>query len=192
MRPTPSGTDHRYRPSPSEGGHGDFAPGDEREAQLLGWLRARHGHVSWEMVCSGIGIPSLYDFLVDSRFATEAEPVAGQIAAAPDRTRAIIEASMDPWPGSALCAETLRLFTGILGAKAGNLALTVPGHRRHHLAGGIPRWSCPSCAAVPSSPRLRDKGRLSRLVSSMPVHVALAPAALVGAATAGLSEDEPG
>ena len=183
---------HRYRPSPSEGGHGDFAPGDEREVELLGWLRARHGHVSWEMVCSGIGIPNLYDFLVDSGFATEAEPVAGRIAAASDRTRAIIEAGMDPWPGSALCAETLRLFTGILGAKAGNLALTVLATGGVYLAGGIPPAVLPLLRSGPFLPRLRDKGRLSRLVSSMPVHVALAPAALVGAATAGLSEDEPG
>ncbi|HWD47461.1 MAG TPA: glucokinase [Actinomycetota bacterium] len=183
---------HRYRPSPSEGGHGDFAPGDEREAELLGWLRARHGHVSWELVCSGIGIPNLYDFLVDSEFATEAEPVASRIAAAPDRTRAIIEAGMEPWPGSALCAETLRLFTGILGAKAGNLALTVLATGGVYLAGGIPPVVLPLLRSGPFLDRLRDKGRLSRLVSSMPVYVALGPAALVGAATAGLTGDEPG
>lgn len=177
---------HRYLPSPSEGGHGDFAPGDEREAQLLLHLQARHGHVSWEMVCSGLGIPNLYDFLADSGFATESEPVAGRIAAAPDRTRAIVEAGMDPRSRSALCTETLRLFTGILGAKAGDLALTVLATGGIYLAGGIPPALLPLLRSGPFLSRLRNKGRLSHLVASMPVYVVLGPAALVGAATAGL------
>jgi glucokinase len=184
---------HRYLPSPSEGGHGDFAPGDKREAQLLLHLQARHGHVSWELVCSGLGIPNLYDFLVDIGFATEAEPVASRIAAAPDRTRAIVEAGMDPQSGSALCAETLRIFTGILGAKAGNLALTVLATGGIYLAGGIPSAILPLLRSGPFLARLRDKGRLSRLVAAMPVYVVLGPAALVGAATAGLRsrDDRP-
>ncbi|HET9556072.1 MAG TPA: glucokinase [Actinomycetota bacterium] len=38
-----------------------FAPGDQREAALLGHPRDRYGHVSWELVCWGMGIPNLYD-----------------------------------------------------------------------------------------------------------------------------------
>lgn len=184
---------HRYLPSPSEGGHGDFAPGDEREAELLRHLRRRYGHVSWELVCSGLGIPNLYDFLADTGFATEAKPVASRIAAAPDRTRVIVEAGMDPRSGSALCAETLRMFTGILGAKAGNLALTVLATGGIYLAGGIPPAILPMLRNGPFLARLRDKGRLSRLVAAMPVHVVVGPAALVGAATAGLRppDDRP-
>lgn len=183
---------HRYLPSPSEGGHGDFAPGNEREAELLLHLQARHGHVSWELVCSGLGIANLYDFLADTGFATESDPVASRIAAAPDRTRAIVEAGMDPQSGSALCAETLRLFSGILGAKAGNLALTVLATGGIYLAGGIPQAVLPLLRSGPFLARLRDKGRLSRLVAAMPVYVIVGPAALVGAATAGLRPPDDG
>ena len=183
---------HRYLPSPSEGGHGDFAPGNEREAELLLHLQARHGHVSWELVCSGLGITNLYDFLADTSFATESDPVASRIAAAPDRTRAIVEAGMDPQSGSALCAETLRLFSGILGAKAGNLALTVLATGGIYLAGGIPQAVLPLLRSGPFLARLRDKGRLSRLVAAMPVYVIVGPAALVGAATAGLRPPDDG
>ena len=45
-----------YRPFATEGGHADFAPGSEREWQLLRFLQDRFGsHVSWERVVSGPG-----------------------------------------------------------------------------------------------------------------------------------------
>jgi glucokinase len=176
----------RYVPHASEGGHRDFAPSDERETDLLRHLRERHGHVSYELVCSGIGIPNLYEFLASAGFATEAEPLATRIASAPDRTRAIVEAGMDARSGSALCAETLRMFVAILGAEAGNLALTVLASGGIYLAGGIPPAVLPLLRSGPFLDRLRTKGRLSRLVAAMPVYVVLGRAALVGAATAGL------
>ncbi|HEV8649832.1 MAG TPA: glucokinase [Actinomycetes bacterium] len=178
----------RYVPHPSEGGHCDFAPADEREADLLRHLRRRYGHVSWELVCSGLGIPNLYDFLAGTGFAREAEPVAGRLATAPDRTRAIVEAGMDPGSGSALCAETLRMFAGILGAEAGNLALTVLARGGIYLAGGIPPAILPLLRNGPFLPRLHAKGRLTQVVAAMPVHVVTGHAALVGAATAGLRD----
>ena len=139
--------------------------------------------------CSGLGIANLYDFLADTGFATESDPVASRIAAAPDRTRAIVEAGMDPQSGSALCAETLRLFSGILGAKAGNLALTVLATGGIYLAGGIPGG--PAAASQRSFlARLRAKGRLSRLVAAMPVYVVVGPAARW--ATAGLRPPDDG
>ena len=183
-------TGDRYLPRPSEGGHGDFAPGDGREAALLGRLRDRYGHVSWELVCSGMGIPNLYDFLADTGFAVEAVPVAERLAAAPDRTRAIVEAGMNPASGSALCAETLRMFTGILGAEAGNLGLTVLATGGVFLAGGLPPAVLPLLRSGPFLARFRDKGRLSRVVKAVPVYVVMGPAALVGAAAAGLGRPQ--
>ncbi|HEV8426118.1 MAG TPA: glucokinase [Actinomycetes bacterium] len=175
---------HRYVPHPSEGGHGDFAPGNQREADLLAWLRRRHGHVSWELVCSGMGIPNLYDFLVENGSA-EPEKVAERIATAPDRTRAIVEAGLDQGSGSALCAEVLELFAGILGAEAGNMALTVLATGGIYLAGGIPPAILPVLRGGRFLERLHDKGRLSAIVAAMPVSVVTGQAALIGAATAG-------
>jgi glucokinase len=169
----------------SEGGHGDFAPGTPRERELLGYLQQRFGHVSWELVCSGMGIPNLYDFLADTGMA-EPEPVAERIATAGDRTRAIIEAGLDPGSGSARCAEVLELFAGILGAEAGNMALTVLATGGIYLAGGIPPAILPVLRGGPFLARLHDKGRLSPMVAPMPVSVVTGRAALVGAAAAGL------
>jgi glucokinase len=175
---------HRHVPHPSEGGHGDFAPGNQREADLLAWLRRRHGHVSWELVCSGMGIPNLYDFLAENGSA-EPEKVAERIATAPDRTRAIVEAGLDQGSGSALCAEVLELFAGILGAEAGNMALTVLATGGIYLAGGIPPAILPVLRGGRFLERLHDKGRLSAIVAAMPVSVVTGQAALIGAATAG-------
>jgi glucokinase len=178
-------TGDRYLAHPSEGGHGDFAPGTPREAELLGWLGRRHGHVSWELVCSGMGIPNLYDFLAETGSAAEPEGVAERIAAAPDRTRAIVEAGLDPGSGSARCAEVLELFCGILGAETGNMALTVLATGGIYLAGGLPPAILPVLGRGRFLARLHDKGRLSPVVAAMPVSVVTGPAALTGAATAG-------
>jgi glucokinase len=50
-----------YRAHASEGGHADFAPAGPAEIDLLRYLQERLGHVSWEHVCSGSGIPNLYE-----------------------------------------------------------------------------------------------------------------------------------
>lgn len=53
--------EERYHAYSSEGGHADFAPNDELESGLLHYLRQQFGHVSWERVCSGTGIPNFWD-----------------------------------------------------------------------------------------------------------------------------------
>src|SRR6516225_1151548 len=64
----------------SEGGHSDFAPTDERQIRLLRFLLPRWGHVSVERVCSGIGIPNIYEFLRDEEGIPEQLETAELIA----------------------------------------------------------------------------------------------------------------
>ena len=61
----------RYRAHASEGGHTDFAPATRDEIALLHFLFDHLDHVSYERICSGIGIPNIYSFLRDSGFALE-------------------------------------------------------------------------------------------------------------------------
>src|ERR1044071_4501708 len=56
-----------FRPIASEGGHGDFAPRDELEIELLRHLIGRFGHVSYERILSGPGLFNIYRFLKESR-----------------------------------------------------------------------------------------------------------------------------
>src|SRR5262245_49250548 len=55
----------KYVTHSSEGGHADFAPTDERQIGLLKYMLKRLNHVSVEHVCSGIGIPNIYEYLRD-------------------------------------------------------------------------------------------------------------------------------
>src|SRR5580692_4555797 len=50
-----------YRAHSSEGGHTDFAPTDEVQSRLLEYIRQRFKHVSYEHVCSGVGIPFVFN-----------------------------------------------------------------------------------------------------------------------------------
>ena len=76
-----------YRAEPSEGGHADFAPSDAEQLRLLAHMRRDFDHVSYERVCSGIGIPNLYDFLRLAGELSERPEVAHRLASAADRTR---------------------------------------------------------------------------------------------------------
>jgi len=177
-----------YRPCPSEGGHADFAPPTQALEALLPYLRKRLGHVSYEMVCSGIGIPYLYEFFRDSGLASESSTFAAELATATDRTPLIIDRALDPHGACPLCHATLEAFIAILGAEAGNLALKVLALGGVYLAGGIP----PRLLSVLNDGQLLatfvDKGRFADLLARIPISVVTRPdVALVGAATYGLA-----
>jgi glucokinase len=176
-----------YRAHASEGGHADFAPTDELQVGLLEYVRARHGHVSVERVCSGIGIPNIYDYLRDSGRHAERPELAERLAAAADRTPIIIEAALDPAGGCPLCLEALHTFVAILGAEAGNVALKTLATGGIYLAGGIPLHVLPALQEGRLLAALQSKGRMSELLKRMPVRVIQRRAALLGAAAYGLA-----
>src|SRR5689334_19876298 len=121
----------------SEGGHSDFAPTDERQIRLLQYLLPRLGHVGVERVCSGIGVPNIYEFLRDEEKIPERPEVAQLIASAKDHTRAIVEAASNPTRPSELCRATVEMLVSILAAEAGNLALKVLATGGIYIAGGV-------------------------------------------------------
>jgi glucokinase len=82
-------------------------------------------HVSFEHVCSGIGIPHLYRYLRDKERLPEKPEIAKRIDAAGDPSVVIIEHAFDPTNPSKLCAATIDLFVSILASEAGNLAVKV-------------------------------------------------------------------
>jgi glucokinase len=177
----------RYRAHPTEGGHVDFAPLDGLQDGLLRYLRERFGHVSYERVCSGIGLPNIYDYLKDSGYAAEPSWLAEALQAAEDRTPVIVEAALSTGRSSTLCAATLDIFVGILGAEAGNLALKVLATGGAYIGGGIPPRILRALQRGRFLEALRAKGRFSGLLSRIPIHVILEPkVALLGAACYGL------
>lgn len=178
----------RYRALPSEGGHASFAPTSDTELALLRTLRERFDHASVERVCSGMGLPNLYGFLRDRGDDAEPAWLAERLAGAADPTPIIIAAAQDRQRPCPLCAATLDLFVDILGAAAGNLALTVLATGGVYLGGGLPPRLLPELHRR-FQPAFRRKGRLSKLLERLPVQVILNPdAALLGAAHHGLTQ----
>jgi glucokinase len=170
----------------SEGGHSDFAPTDQRQIRLLEYLLRRFDHVGVERVCSGIGVPNIYEYLRDEEKIPEKPEVAQSIASSKDHTKAIVEAAVDQHNPSELCQATVEMLVSILASEAGNLALKVLATGGVYLAGGVALH----LLTVLQQPRFMDaftkKGRFKDLMQRIPVHVITARAALIGAASYGL------
>jgi glucokinase len=149
----------------SEGGHSDFAPRNELEIGLLRFLAAEHGHVSYERVCSGMGLANVYRYLTGE----EADPAEVSRAALED--------------GDETALRALDLMVSIYGAQAGNLALTLLATGGVYLGGGIPPKILPRLEAGGFMAAFRSKGRFSAFLERVPVRVILNDrTALVGAA----------
>ena len=177
----------RYQAHASEGGHADFAPTNPLEIDLLHYLRDRFGHVSYERICSGQGLPNIYGFLKDRGYAVEQDWLADQLKAVDDPTPVIVNASLDREKPCELCIATLRIFVSVLGAEAGNLALKVLATGGVYLGGGIPPRIIPALEDKEFMESFTGKGRFSELLARMPVHVIMNPKiALIGAAYYGL------
>jgi glucokinase len=178
----------RYTAHPSEGGHCDFGPVDDEQVALYHWCERRFGHVSYERVCSGIGLPNLYAFLCESGRAQVSASVGAALAAARDQTPVICEEALrgDPDPA---CAAAVALFVRILAQESGNLALRVLGTGGVFLAGGLTRRLQRLLDPVVFTEAFRRKGRLGELLAPVPVSLVTADrVALLGAAVRGLEQ----
>ena len=129
-----------------EGGHADFAPRSPLEfdiaQHILRTTPSQPGskelidRVSIERVCSGLGIPKIYEYLVSKRGSEANKTVlaAARVEKA-DVGRIVAEAAK---AGTCpLCIEAMDIFTSAYGAEAGNLALKFMPFGGLYIAGGI-------------------------------------------------------
>ena len=164
----------------SEGGHADFAPRNDLEVDLLNYLRALYGHVSYERVVSGPGLVNVFNFLRDTGRGTPPKWLIDEMSHS-DPAAAISRAALDS--KCPLSEHALDLFVSIYGAEAGNLALKTMATGGVYLGGGI----APKMLAKLSGPLFMQafvgKGRMQTLLEAMPVRVIVnEKIALLGAA----------
>jgi glucokinase len=178
----------RYRAHASEGGHTDFGPTDMQEMGLLRYMLQRYDHVSYEKVCSGLGIRNLYAYLKDSGYAPEPPWLAQQLITGSDPTPIIVQAALQhEQQPCELAVATLRMFVSILGAQAGNVALMLLCTGGLYLGGGIPRRIVPWLEHKYFMQSFLNKGRFGTVLIRTPVHVIMSPgAALFGVTCYGL------
>ena len=177
--------DGHHHVIPSEGGHAGFAPTNLLEIRLLRYLMGKFGHVSFERVCSGPGIPNIYAFLKKQRFAKELPEMRKALKAATDPTPVIVRKAMEG--ECELSIATLNTFVSILGAEAGNLALKVMAMGGVYLGGGIPPKILNKLKDGTFMASFVNKGRFAEMLAGIPVYVILNDkTALFGSACYGL------
>ena len=171
---------HRHRVMASEGGHADFAPRTEIQVELWRFLAARHRHVSYERVCSGMGLVNIYTFLRETSPEPEPDWLRDELSSG-DQAAVISGAALAA--RDARCEQALELMVAILGAEAGNLALKFMATGGIYVGGGIGPKVLTKLVEGPFVREFVGKGRFTNLLERVPVRVILNDrTALLGAA----------
>lgn len=151
-------------PVATEGGHADFSPGTDQQADLWKFLKKRNPFVSTEQILSGRGFQNIHEFLSPYDKHPGFDPTTDP---APEITR---RALANECP---VCVATLNLWVDIYGGEAGNFALRSLARGGIYIAGGI---------AVKVLPKLKDgrfagaahrKEKLEDFLSLIPITVVL-------------------
>lgn len=162
---------------PSEGGHACFAPGDPIEDEILRILRRRYDRVSIERLICGPGLLNMHRALAE---------IDGRETHIDDPAQITTEAMENP---NSACGATLARFCAVLGAVAGDIALTTGARGGIYIAGGIAPRILPFLQASPFRERFERKGRFADYMAAIPTNVILHKhAALLGAARVAFSD----
>jgi glucokinase len=154
---------------PSEGGHADFAPQDEEQANLFLALNRKYGHVSWERLLSGMGLVNIHNFLTG-----EEKPYDETIPAVIAKSFA---------EGDRIAARTFEIFVDIYGAEAGNMALRLLARGGVYLAGGVAARNIAQFTTGRFMQAFLRKGRFEQILAAIPVNLITNPhVGLFGAA----------
>ncbi len=167
-------------PTPSEGGHADFAPNSPLEIELMLSLKAKYGHASYERVLSGGGLVNIYDFLREKRGGDQPRRIVERFAIEEPAQVIADEALKDT---DEICKESLEVFISVYGSEAGNLAIRTMSVSGLYIGGGIAPKILEAIKSGPFMESFKSKGRFEGFMSKVPVYVILNEAApLMGAA----------
>jgi len=156
-------TGDTWTPIAGEGGHVTMSAVNDREGDVLRRLRQRFRHVSAERVLSGMGLTNLYETLaaIDGADGPQRDP------------REVSEAALAGAEQHAV--EAVNMFCAMLGAVAGNLALTLGATGGVYIAGGI----VPKLGDMfPNSEfreRFESKGRMHDYLAPIPTYLVTHP-----------------
>jgi len=166
----------RWHPSPSEGGHADFAARTPREIALLEDITRQFGRAHTEHIVSGPGLVNVARFTSQGRSRVLLETT--DPADLPSRvTQAALDGTCE------YCVEALDLFISVFGAAAGNVAMHCMATGGVYLGGGIPPKILPAFQSDTFMTAFRAKAPMLSLMRTFPVSIILnKQAGLLGAA----------
>ena len=141
---------------PTEAGMAAFAPGDDREIEILRWLRQRgQRHVCTEQLLSGPGLVNLYEALCELR-------------GVPAQLQAPAAISQAARMGEPVALEAVLAFCALLGSVIGDLAMTASA-RSVFVAGGVVPQIVDFLPRSEFRARLVDKGAMRAVLERVPV-----------------------
>jgi glucokinase len=155
-----------WRPSPSEGGHVDFAARTPREVQLLQELTRLYGRAHTEQIICGPGLVNVARFTSQGRSF-----VFRETDDASDLPARITQAALEQ--RCPHCVEALELWVSAFGAAAGNFALAGLATGGVYIGGGIPAKILPAFETPTFITAFNAKEPLDGLMRDMPVSIIL-------------------
>jgi len=154
-----------HHASASEGGLTDFAPRNDRQIQLLLFLKARTPQVCVEDVLAGRGFRAIHEMLNPgirhSSFDERADASAQEIT------------EMALAHSCPVCVETVDLWADVYGAEAANLALRSVAYGGIYVAGGIVLKLLPKIKDGGFIRAFRENARMADVLARIPVSVVL-------------------
>lgn len=157
--------DGQWRPSPSEGGHVDFAARTPREIELLQELIRLYGRAHTEHIVCGPGLVNV------ARFTSQGRSYVFSDGDASDLPARISEAALEQ--RCPHCVEALELWVGIFGAAAGNFALSGLATGGVYIGGGIPAKILKAFETPTFLAAFNAKEPLDGVMRDMPVSIIL-------------------
>jgi glucokinase len=157
--------DGNWRPSPSEGGHVDFAARTPREIELLQELIRLYGRAHTEHIICGPGLVNV------ARFTSQGRSFVFREGDAVDLPARISDAALEQ--RCPHCVEALDLWLGAFGAAAGNFALAGLATGGVYIGGGIPAKILPAFETPTFITAFNAKDPLDGLMRDMPVSIIL-------------------
>mmetsp|Transcript_29701 Transcript_29701/g.45015 ORF Transcript_29701/g.45015 Transcript_29701/m.45015 type:complete len:404 (+) Transcript_29701:164-1375(+) len=163
--------DESYSCFASEGGHVEFNPRSEVEIKLRAYLQNKFNsttRVSIERVVSGIGLANVYEFLAKEFPRKVDKSVHDQFLAAGDEKGRIVS---DNSKSGTLCKQALDIMISAYGAEAGSCAVKWIPTGGLYITGGITPKNIQHIEGQDSAfmKAYRDKGRVSSVLSNIPV-----------------------
>jgi glucokinase len=155
-----NGTQHV--PIATEGGHADFSPATDQQADLWKFLKKRNEFVSTELILSGRGFQNIHEFLSPLEKHPGFDPTTDP---APEITRRALAHECP------VCVATLDLWVEIYGSEAGNFALRALARGGIYVAGGIGVKVLPKLKDGTFAAAVKRKEKLGDFLSKIPITV---------------------
>jgi glucokinase len=160
-----------YYVFPSEGGHQDYAPQNDKEWRYYGFLKSLYNvdRISVERACCGPSLPLMF------LFHSQVEKIESEIFLTEEERKKLSPEDVIKYGLSKqckICEAAIEFFIEIYGAAAGNMSLLLLPTGGIYLLGGV---SVALAEHIIQSDtfrrRFKEKGRLGPLVSSIPLYL---------------------